>query len=97
MFTRLLIGLDGSPQADAAPAGLPRPLSILLAEDNLINQKLAVKLLEQSLEATKNPYYAGSFDYGPDQPHCYTGEPTLPALPRRLQVGAAQSRQVSPQ
>jgi len=41
--------------------------------------ELAVKLLEQSLEATKNPYYAGSFDYGPDQPHCYTGEPTLPA------------------
>jgi hypothetical protein len=40
---------------------------------------LAVKLLQQSLETTNNPYYAGSFDYGPDQPHCYTGEPELPA------------------
>ena len=40
---------------------------------------LAVKLLQESLEKTNNPYYAGSFDYGPDQPHCYTGEPNLPA------------------
>jgi signal transduction histidine kinase/CheY-like chemotaxis protein len=33
-----------APAADAAPA---RPLTVLLAEDNLVNQKLAVRLLEK--------------------------------------------------
>jgi hypothetical protein len=40
---------------------------------------LAVRRLQQFLDNTNNPYFAGSFGYGPGQPHCYTGEPNLPA------------------
>ncbi|MDE3137556.1 MAG: esterase, partial [Acidobacteriota bacterium] len=40
---------------------------------------LAVKRLQKFLDHTNNPYFAGSFDYGPGQPHCYTGKPNLPA------------------
>lgn len=40
---------------------------------------LAVKRLQKFLDRTNNPYFAGSFDYGPGQPHCYTGKPNLPA------------------
>jgi hypothetical protein len=39
----------------------------------------AVRLLQKSLEATNDPHYTGDFDYGPDQPHCYTGVPALSA------------------
>src|ERR1700722_20127599 len=35
----------------------------------------AVHLMQHSLEATTNPHYAADFDYGVDQPHCYTGPP----------------------
>ena len=37
----------GSPPADRPPSGAVRPLDILLAEDNVINQKFAVRLLEK--------------------------------------------------
>ena len=40
---------------------------------------LAVKRLQKFLDHTNNPYFAGSFEYGPGQPHCYTGKPNLPA------------------
>jgi len=33
----------------------------------------AVHLLQDFLVTTTNPYYRGSFDYGEDKPHCYTG------------------------
>jgi enterochelin esterase-like enzyme len=32
------------------------------------------KFLETTKEPGKGPYYGGSFEYGPDQPHCYVGE-----------------------
>jgi hypothetical protein len=35
----------------------------------------AVHLMQRALEATTNPHYAADFDYGVDQPHCYTGPP----------------------
>jgi hypothetical protein len=35
----------------------------------------AVHLMQASLEKTTDPHYAGDFDYGPGQPHCYTGPP----------------------
>lgn len=39
----------------------------------------AVRLLQRFLESTNNPYYAGDFEYGPHQPHCFTGDASLPA------------------
>jgi Putative esterase len=33
----------------------------------------AVRLLEKFLATTNYPYYAGDFEYGPHQPHCWTG------------------------
>ncbi|HKS81823.1 MAG TPA: hypothetical protein VJR23_10000 [Candidatus Acidoferrales bacterium] len=33
----------------------------------------AVHLMQAALEKTQNPHYAADFDYGVDQPHCYTG------------------------
>ena len=35
----------------------------------------AVHLLQQQLEATTNPHSDATFQYGPGQPHCYTGGP----------------------
>ncbi len=35
----------------------------------------AVHLMQASLEASANPHYTADFDYGVDQPHCYTGPP----------------------
>jgi len=50
----------------------------------------AVHLLESFLESTKDPgkgpYYGGDFDYGPDQPHCYSGDPTVPVKISRLTI-----------
>jgi hypothetical protein len=35
----------------------------------------AVHLMQASLESTANPHSDATFDYGVDQPHCYTGPP----------------------
>ncbi|MGA8939774.1 MAG: esterase [Acidobacteriaceae bacterium] len=35
----------------------------------------AVHLLQKSLDATRNPHSDAQFQYGPGQPHCYTGGP----------------------
>lgn len=34
----------------------------------------AVRLMEDFLKNTNNPYYAGDIEYGPHQPHCFTGD-----------------------
>jgi S-formylglutathione hydrolase FrmB len=39
-----------------------------------------VRLLEQFLETTNDPYYAGEVNYGPHYPHCYFGDPHSPAI-----------------
>jgi len=50
----------------------------------------AVHLLENFLESTKEPgrgpYYGGDFDYGPDQPHCYGGDASVPVKISRLTI-----------
>jgi hypothetical protein len=38
----------------------------------------ATYLLQQFLGSTKDPYYAGTFDIGRRQPHCYSGMPEFP-------------------
>jgi hypothetical protein len=35
----------------------------------------AVHLMQHALESTANPHSDATFDYGVDQPHCYTGPP----------------------
>jgi len=35
----------------------------------------AVHLMQHALDATSNPHSDATFDYGVDQPHCYTGPP----------------------
>ncbi|HEV2388864.1 MAG TPA: alpha/beta hydrolase-fold protein [Candidatus Acidoferrales bacterium] len=64
---------------------------------------LAVRRLQKFLESTKGPYYAGSFEYGPGQPHCFTGEADLPArvgsltaTERVLKAAAARMLQSAP-
>ena len=50
----------------------------------------AVRLLEAFLESTKDPgrgpYYGGDFEYGPHQPHCYSGDASVPARISRLTI-----------
>ncbi len=52
----------------------------------------ATRLLEEFLEGTTDPYYAGSFEWGERALHCYTGAPEFPGqtsqqrvLPRMLE------------
>ena len=33
----------------------------------------AVRLMQAGMEKTQNPHYVADFDFGIDQPHCYTG------------------------
>lgn len=35
----------------------------------------AVRLMQASMEKSTNPHYVADFDFGIDQPHCYTGPP----------------------
>ena len=35
----------------------------------------AVHLLEKNLNATRDPHSDAQFQYGPGEPHCYTGGP----------------------
>jgi hypothetical protein len=48
----------------------------------------AVRLTQNFLESTNNPYYAGDIEYGPHQPHCFTGDASLSA-----DIGAMTTRQ----
>jgi hypothetical protein len=44
----------------------------------------AVYLMEEFLESTKNPYYAGEVKYGDRAEHCWNGDPKLPNAISRL-------------
>jgi hypothetical protein len=46
-------------------------------QDTYLLEEATFKLRE-FLEGTKDPYYAGSFDIGVRQPHCYSGMPEFP-------------------
>ena len=41
-------------------------------DDNHLHN--AVRLMEDLLKNTNNPYYAVDVEYGPHQPHCFTGD-----------------------
>jgi hypothetical protein len=40
--------------------------------------------MEEFLESTTDPYYAGVVDYGPRAGHCWNGDPTRPNALSRL-------------
>ncbi len=44
----------------------------------------AVRLMQKFLENTNNPYYAGDFEYGPHEPHCWSGGKGLTTFEGRL-------------
>ncbi len=44
----------------------------------------AVYLIEEFLEGTSNPYYAGEVDYEPRAEHCWNGDHTRPNAISRL-------------
>ncbi len=46
----------------------------------------AVRLLEAFLKTTNYPYYAGDVEYGPHQPHCWTGGEGLTTFEGYLNV-----------
>ncbi len=46
----------------------------------------AVHLMQDFLETTNYPYYAGDFDYGAGRPHCYTGKDDLPVAEAGMTV-----------
>jgi hypothetical protein len=46
----------------------------------------AVRLMQTFLESTNNPYYHGTFDFGPHQPHCYSGNPEESTRITRLTI-----------
>jgi hypothetical protein len=45
--------------------------------DTYFLEEAAFKLKE-FLDTTRNPYWGGTFDVGPRQPHCYAGAPAYP-------------------
>ena len=63
----------------------------------------AAMLMEQFLESTTNPYYAGSVNWGARQPHCYSGTPPgqsrmeflLPQMAAHLKRTAPRGADVS--
>jgi len=46
----------------------------------------AVHLLQDFLDTTNNPYFAGDFEYAAGMPHCYSGDPSVPVNIGRLTV-----------
>jgi len=46
-------------------------------QDTFLLEEATFKL-QEFLESTKEPYYAGSFDIGKRQPHCYSGAAEFP-------------------
>jgi enterochelin esterase-like enzyme len=46
-------------------------------QDTFLLEEAAFKL-QEFLESTKEPYYAGAFDIGKRQPHCYSGMAEFP-------------------
>jgi hypothetical protein len=48
----------------------------------------AVMLMEDFLESTENPYYAGEVAYGDGDEHCWNGDPDLPNAISRLRYNS---------
>jgi hypothetical protein len=46
-------------------------------QDTFLLEEATYKL-QEFLERTRDPYYAGSFEIGKRQPHCYAGTPEFP-------------------
>ena len=49
-------------------------LNVFVGDMDNFHLNNAVYLLEDFLEGTSNPYYAGTVDYGDRQEHCWNGD-----------------------
>ena len=54
-------------------------IHIFMGDQDTFLLEEATYKLQEFLESTKDPYYAGSFEIGKRQPHCYAGTPEFPA------------------
>jgi hypothetical protein len=55
----------------------PKLAGFMGDQDTFLLEEATYKL-QEFLESTKDPYYAGSFEIGKRQPHCYAGAPEFP-------------------
>jgi hypothetical protein len=46
----------------------------------------AVHLMQDEMDRTRNPHSDATFDYGPRQPHCYSGDPSVSTRITRLTI-----------
>ena len=60
-------------------------------QDTFLLEEATFKL-QEFLESTKDPYYAGSFDIGKRQPHCYSGTPEFPGQRAEQRVHSEDDR-----
>ncbi len=72
--------LDHIMQRDWATLGpkLVGKLHVSVGDMDSFYLNNAVRFMQQFMESPKNPYRVAGFDFGPLQPHCYSGAPDLP-------------------
>ena len=63
-------------------------LNVMVGDMDNFHLNNAVYLLEDFLESTTDPYYAGSVDYGDRQEHCWNGDHDNPLYISRLRYNS---------
>lgn len=61
-------------------------IHLKVGDEDSFNLAEAVRLTQHFLENVENPKYGGSVEYGPRQPHCYSGSPSESVRISRLTI-----------